>query len=339
MKFTIIALIILILTTVSFASADDAPAMWMEQNGNRINLMVNTSEDSSGANAWVYFDSNHINITTVDFTGSPWQPLTEPGWSHQGDHIILTLVKFEGVPAGQYKIAELGVHCLILNGTTEIIIEKAEPVGVQVHNLTFKCTDIKETPAIISISDGIGTTTIPIKISNADNVGSVDVTLTYDPGVTRVVGIHNGNMDCTYTNLEHVDEGWIRVGAIQGDNLGLSGNFTLLNVDFEPVGSNVECELVISVTTFKDCTPDCNPLVYTVVNGTYRSILHGDANSDGIVDIADASYIAKHVIGIAGYEEIDKRAADVNGDNSVDMSDSMYLTKHVIGLSGYEQLR
>jgi len=336
MKTTTILTMILLIATISAATAEDAPAMWVVQHGDNIDLMVNTSEESGGANAHVHFDPACINITGVDFTDSPWQPMDGEGWSHQVDHIRLVLTNFDGVPPGEYKIAELAAVCVGGDGTSDIEITNAEPVGVIVYNTTFTCSTLTE--ATISIEDGIGATTLPIMITDADNVGAVDITMKYDPAVVQVIGVSNGDMDCTYTNLEHASDGWIRIGAIQGDNPGLSGQFTLLNIDFEPAGSNAQCDLELSMTTFKDSTPECNPMSYSISNGTYISSKNGDANGDDVVDIADAAYIAKHVIGIAGYESINVDAADVNGDGAVDMSDSMYLTKHVIGISGFENL-
>lgn len=339
MKQTTILTMILLIATISAAAAEDAPSMWMVQDGNTIDLMVNTSDNSSGANAWIHFDSACVNITDINFIGSPWQPMTRTGWSHQGDHGILALTNFDGVVAGEYKIAELTIDCVGGDCTSEITITKAEPVGVAVYNTTYICSDPVTNESVISIGDGTGAITIPILIDDAVNVGAVDVTLSYNPAVVMVTGVSSGDMDCTFTNLEHTSEGWIRVGAIQGENLGLSGQFTLLNVDFVPVGSNAQCALELSVTTHDDATPGCVAMSYSVSNGIYTSSIHGDANDDGVVDIADAAYIAKHVIGIAGYELIDVNAADVNGDGTVDMSDSMYLTKHVIGIAGYENLR
>lgn len=330
---------ILLIAAMSMATAEDAPSMWMVQDGDNIDLMVNTSEESSGANAWIHFDPACVNITGANFMGSPWQPLEGTGWSHQGDHMIMALTNFDGVVAGEYKIATMQVECVGSDCTSDIEITKAEPVGVVVHNTTYTCSDPDPADATINIGDGTGAVTIPITITDAENVGAVDVTLSYDPAVTKVTGVSDGDMDCTYTNLEHVSEGWIRIGAIQGDNPGLSGQFTLLNIDFESMSSDGTCPLELSVTTFKDATPDCNPLSYITSNGTYISSKNGDVNADDVVDIADAAYIAKHVIGIAGYETIDESAADVNGDGVIGMSDSMYLTKHVIGISGFEELK
>jgi len=336
---TTMVVVLLLLAMVPMITAEDVPAMWMAQDGTDIDLMVNTSEDSSGANAHIHFDPGCINITDVNFTGSPWQPMEMPGWSHQGDYIALAAVNFSGVQAGEHKIATLTIDCVGSDCTSEINITQAEPVGVVVYNTTYACSDPVVDDTEIAIGDGTGATTIPITVTDGDNVGAVDITLSYDPMVVTVTGVSDGAMDCTYTNLEHVSEGWIRIGAIQGDNPGLSGDFTLLNIDFEQVTSNSQCALELSVTTFKDATPECNPLTYTTSNGMYISSKNGDANNDDVVDIADAAYIAKHVIGITGYEDINEDSADVNGDGIVDMSDSMYLTKHVIGITGYETLR
>lgn len=331
--------VLLLLAMVPTITAEDAPSMWMVQDGNDIDLMVNISETSSAANAHVHFDPGCVNITDVNFTESPWQPMEMPGWSHQGDYIALAAVNFDGVPAGEYKIATITMDCVGSDCTSEINITQAEPIGVVVHNTTYTCTSPVDDDAEISIGDGTGTTTIPISVTDGNNVGAVDITLSYDPTVVTVTGVSDGAMDCTYTNLEHVSEGWIRIGAIQGDNPGLSGDFTLLNVNFEQVSSNSQCDLELSITTFKDATPECSQLTYTTSNGMYISSKNGDANGDDVVDIADAAYIAKHVIGIAGYESIDESAADVTGDGTVDIADAMYLTKHVLGMAGFDELR
>ena len=339
MKTILTTILVALLITMLPAAAEDAPSIWMVQDGSDINLMVNTSEESSGANAWVHFDPACINITDVNFTGSPWQPMEMPGWSHQTDYIVLAAVNFSGVAPGEYQIAKLTVECVGGDCESVINITQAEPLGVIVHNTTYTCTAPVDDDAVISIGDCTGTVTMPIIVTDADNVGACDVTLSFDPTVVTVTGVSDGAMDCTFVNLEHVSEGWIRVGAIQGDNPGLSGQFNLLNVDLSPVASNTQCTLDLSVTTFKDATPDCNPMTYTTDGGIYISSKNGDANNDDIVDIADAAYIAKHVIGIAGYETIDENAADVTGDGIVDMSDAMYLTKHVLGMAGFETLR
>ena len=154
--------------------------------------------------------------------------------------------------------------------------------------------------------------------------------------VTNVTG---GDFDAITTNLEHVHEGWVRIGVYQGDNPGLDGSIILANVTFRSNSTNGTSPLNLSVTTFKDATPECNPILYTVQNGTYITALNGDVNGDGVVDIADVMYLAKHVLGKSGFEEIIVGAADVDGSGEVDIADVMYLAKHVLEITGFEELR
>lgn len=122
--------------------------------------------------------------------------------------------------------------------------------------------------AVIDIGDGSGIVTIPITVTNAENVGSMDLTLRYDPAIVNVTSVANGDMGSTVTNLENTADGWVRIVAYQtGD--GLNGAFILANVSFEPVGSSGSCPLEISVTTFDEATPAGNAMPYTVRNGTY----------------------------------------------------------------------
>jgi hypothetical protein len=340
----LVALVLLFAAAVATVTAEDAPAIWMEQDGNTINLMVSTSESCMGINAHVHFDPTHIDIADIDFTGSPWQPATGAGWSHQGDHAIIVLTEFGGITAGEYKVATIDITD-IAAGSSLVTIDHAEPVNLITYDLTYVSADAAaDGDTTISIGDATGTMTIPITIADATNVGACDVTLNYDPAVVSVT-VDGGAMDCTYTNIENTGEGWIRVGAVQGDNPGLDGSFTLLDVTLTPVVDDAACALELTVTTFKDATPDCTPLTYTISSGTYTSpappplFVNGDANGDGITDIADTSYIAKYVIGITGYETINAEEADVNGDTIIDMADSMYLTKYLTGITGFETLR
>ncbi len=50
-------------------------------------------------------------------------------------------------------------------------------------------------------------------------------------------------------------------------------------------------------------------------------------------------YLAKHVLGITGFEVIIVEAADVNDDKVIDIADAMYLAKHVLGIMGFEELK
>ncbi|MEA3281417.1 MAG: cohesin domain-containing protein [Euryarchaeota archaeon] len=195
--------------------------------------------------------------------------------------------------------------------------------------------------ATISIGNGSDIVTTSIAIEDGANVGACDITLTFNASVANVTNVADGDMDITMANLEHTQEGFVHIGTFQTSNPGLSGNITFANVTFEPVGNIGDtCSLNLSVTTFKDATPIGGEMPYIVRNGTYTVLLlNGDVNGDGVVDLYDATYLAKHLLGITGFEVIIVEAADVNDDGVIDVADSMYLAKYVLGIAGFEELR
>ncbi|HIC90874.1 MAG TPA: PKD domain-containing protein, partial [Syntrophaceae bacterium] len=63
----------------------------------------------------------------------------------------------------------------------------------------------------------------------------------------------------------------------------------------------------------------------------------GDINGDNKLDLKDAIYLAKHVVGLPGYKDL-HADGDINCDGEKDLKDAIYLAKHVVGLPGYEEL-
>ena len=339
MKQIKVMVLLLAMLLASPVAAMDAPAMWTVQNEAGMALMVNTSEVSSGANAWIHFDNTCINLTDVDVSMSPWTPMDGDGWSYQIDYAVISLTNFDGVPPGEYMIAQIDVECVADNCTSAIEITKAEPVGVVVHNGTFVCEPAKDinTTTSISIGQCRGVASLPIVVENVTSLGACDITLSWNPLVTKVVDISGRNMDSMLANAEHVDEGWIRLGAIQTENPGLSGDVVVARVFFEPVG-NGETMLVLSNTMLVEESPNCTEIVHTVSHGMYYAPKKGDVNDDGSVGFPDVVYISKYVLGFTGCETIDEDMADVNMDGVVTMADAMYLARHLLGASGYETL-
>ena len=195
--------------------------------------------------------------------------------------------------------------------------------------------------ATISIGAAIGNETIPIVIENGVNVGTCDITLSFNASVVNVTNVAGGDFDKTLPNVVYVREGLVWIGAFQADNPGLNGRITLANVTFastvRPTG--VKSPLNLSVTTFKETTLVGADMPYIVINGTYTTVTNGDVNDDGRVDLHDATCLAKHVLGIPGFETIIEGAADVDGSGVIDVADAIYLAKHVLGVPGYEELR
>lgn len=138
-----------------------------------------------------------------------------------------------------------------------------------------------ETSAIIGIGSGSGATTMPITVTNGTNVGSVDVTLSFDPAIVTVTGVTDGKMDSMFANLEAVGDGYIRIGAYQTNQPGLNDAFNVVQVTFKSVSNSGSCPLEITVTTFKDATPAGMAMAYTVSNGTYTATSDGNGGGNG----------------------------------------------------------
>lgn len=132
---------------------------------------------------------------------------------------------------------------------------------------------------IIGIGSGSGTATLPITVTNGSNVGSVDITLTFDPAITTITGMSGGDMDSEFWNIG-TDQ--VRVGAYQTNNPGLNDTFTIANVTFKSVSSSGSCPLAIVVTTFKDATPTGAVMPYDVSNGTYTATSGGNGGGNGV---------------------------------------------------------
>ena len=139
--------------------------------------------------------------------------------------------------------------------------------------------------ALIGIGDGSGYVTLPITVDGATGVGSVDITLYFDPTIVTVASVSDGEMDSMFANLENVEEGYARIGAYQTDGGGLD-DFVVVNVVLEPISYYESCELGITVTTFKDATPAGISMAYTVSNGTYTAKRDSGGNGDngGYID-------------------------------------------------------
>jgi len=187
--------------------------------------------------------------------------------------------------------------------------------------------------------EAIGTITVPITIENASDLGSVYVTLTYDPDVAIVSEVSGSEFDLMFANIEDAaaSGGSVKILAYQRSN-GLNGDVLLANVTFMAIGQQQSSTpLELEVVTLTDSV--CNPIPYSVRNGSFTIFLNGDVNGDGRVDDVDYTYLAKHLLGAIGFEVIVELAADVNGNGEIEVTDCMYLTKHLAGVAGFEELK
>ncbi|MDY6826480.1 MAG: CHAP domain-containing protein [Bacillota bacterium] len=62
------------------------------------------------------------------------------------------------------------------------------------------------------------------------------------------------------------------------------------------------------------------------------TVLHGDINGDGVINVLDASLAMRHILVVEVLDDDRLGTADVNDDGLVDISDAVLLMQHSLGL-------
>ena len=232
-------------------------------------------------------------------------------------------------------------------------------IPVYAMMLLLACTAYTAGAMTISVSDADGdygtTIDVPINVSTTagENMGATDISLTYDPDVINATGVTNGtliadtDLIATYTATSGIVN--ISIASLYGIN----GVGSIAIVQFYVEGAaNDTCPLTLSRAEAYDLDKpimeDGNVTGYDAMsviseNGLFTvgagavSPQTGDIDGNGDLTMSDAVYLAKHVVGLSGYETI-CADGDIDGNGDLTMSDAVYLAKHVVGLSGYETI-
>ena len=61
--------------------------------------------------------------------------------------------------------------------------------------------------------------------------------------------------------------------------------------------------------------------------------LLGDVNGDGVVDLIDASLLARYVLGLADQSALDLSVADVDGNGEIDLIDVVSIMRMVLDIA------
>ena len=306
-------------------------------------ILITDAKNLGGCEVTITFDSSVLHATDV-MVGD--MELLAHNIDNDSMRVYVNAVSASG-QSGNLTLAYVNLTAVGISGdTSQLYIEVGKIFATDYSETQYTLRNGSFTVqsqsgvATISIGDAIDNETIPIVIENGVNVGTCDITLSFNASVVNVTNVAGGDFDKTIPNFVYVREGLVRIGAFQTDNPGLNGRIILANVTFASTGSptGAKSPLNLSVTTFKETTLVGADMPYIVMNGTYTTATNGDVNDDGKVDLHDATCLAKHVLGIPGFENIIEGAADVDGSGVIDVADAIYLTKHVLGVPGYEEL-
>lgn len=164
-------------------------------------------------------------------------------------------------------------------------------------------------------------TSVPIRLDNAQNVGSFGFQLDYDPSVAQVTNVTNGSLTSgasfTYNILK---PGTILFGY--ANSAGISGSGPTALIEFNALGNDgSKCNLKLSAISAINTSK--NAMTLNPVNGIF-SIGHkllGDGNGDNQITVVDALIALKMYVK-AIPEDLNM---DVDNDGKVTHEDAFQI--------------
>jgi hypothetical protein len=173
------------------------------------------------------------------------------------------------------------------------------------------------------------TVTVPITVSEASNIGAMDIVLEYDPDVIEFTGIEKGTVtsdallvvddtiyedpDTGYDTISPADNDTVwNFGAIAGDYTGNKVNISMISTEgFDGDGTLA----TLTFSRVAGCGGNSSLLLSAVANET--ATCAPDCTSETVFD--PASYPAISIITEDGF--VSTLSGDTNGDGKVDMDE------------------
>ena len=194
-----------------------------------------------------------------------------------------SLVKY-GTESGNYTETAYNAsgviyHSIVLTGLTKnttyyYVVNSTDTSNNSAQSVenSFKTFD----EITISIGDAdalIGeNVTTSIIISNIINVGTADITFTYNQSVVHVTAVNSSDFDFMDAVIDN-SSGITRIGAFQTSPGGLTGSVRLANVTLKAVGSGAESStLNLTINELKEAGPEEINIPATTQNGTFTII-------------------------------------------------------------------
>jgi hypothetical protein len=208
--------------------------------------------------------------------------------------------------------------------------------GVVVPSLSYYQDPVDRTAGIIARS--------PLVIDPATGneltvlLGSFQALLTYDVNCLSIVDVRALDFSITDLNIDNINGATIFNGT---SDAGVAATGDLALALTRPVGSNQQhCTLTVEIANLTD--PEGAGLD-VIPQPASIDFLRGDARADGVIDIADAMFIAQYLVGSrsACTREGDGtcvhlvNAASVHQDGGIDqptIDDALYITQYLAGL-------
>jgi hypothetical protein len=124
----------------------------------------------------------------------------------------------------------------------------------------------------------VESTTVPIMVNNADNLGGCRINLTYNASVVHVSGVLQGDMDYLTYNIDNGTD-WMTANAL--DDSGLNGDIVFANIELNAVGIKGE-ETLLDIIVIQLIDTGFNPIDHTVIDWTF--IIEEDTEAPTVTD-------------------------------------------------------
>jgi len=162
-------------------------------------------------------------------------------------------------------------HTYVNTGSYTAVLTVTDATGATATN-SASVSIISAGVAMVSISSvqtfPSSTAIAQINVSNVQNLGSVNVKLSYNPSVVTVQGVSGGSMGTPTTSINNATG---VTTMVIFSTTGVSGNVVFANINLKAIGlANANSLLGITVITLTDTNGI--PISYTISNGSFTII-------------------------------------------------------------------
>jgi hypothetical protein len=190
------------------------------------------------------------------------------------------------------------------------------------------------TPEIVTVTVS-APTNVPINISQVSNFYGCQFDVLFDSTVLQYVSTTWGQIGSTSISgngsaqSNNIAAGDLRfLVELSGLSSGISGSGTIATIRFQVIG-NIGKSSTINLANGILSDFNANAIPATWVNDSVLvSVVPGDANGDGVVNILDMTKCAREILGLDPLTP----GADANGDGNVNVLDMTKIARIILGL-------
>jgi hypothetical protein len=248
------------------------------------------------------------------------------------------LVKYEGGIEEESKEYRVGIVAYYDSENGHLVVDYVVPeVGSYYADPTYDTIELA--PGTLSmvpvggstlliVEDGRmppeSTIQIPISIENADDIGNMDIMLTYDPEVLSATEVIKGSLTDGSMFESNIIDGTVRIGFV--DTVGINGNGSIAQIGFDVVGSPGDSS-VLTLTASANEIETREEVHIALRHGLFIveavEEMKGDCDGDGDVDSVDALLALKMSVGKIEVNLI----GDMNDDGQVTSFDAAEIMR------------